>query len=629
MTYSWKAMLTACAAAVLLVGAPRAVHAACGDLNKDGSVTVTDAVTLAAVIAGTNTTACAGSNPDCDVFKGGGVDTADLSVLVAKIAGLRTLFDACSGPGPVVSCTDGTDPDTNLPIHNVPAGDITANQTWPNTCTIHIQGIAFVKTADPVNGPHTVLTVKPGTVVKGEAGGTANPAVLIVLPGSRLDAQGTADEPIIFTSGEPIGSRQIGDWGGVLLNGRSTVNRPNCLNNAEGIPAPYGGCDSADTSGVMTYTRVEFSGIEFTPNNELNIITLNGVGNSTLINHIQGNAGGDDCIEWFGGTVNVDHFVSSGCADDGFDYQLGTTGARQFGLQVQYGPFLQTGNQSRGIEADNSEFGFDDLPRSNPKFCNLTMIGARDNDINLGSQGGLFFRRGTAGTVANSLVMNYRDGCVRLDDVSTSQQACTDSTTLKTADPFLSVQSTVCYDNGGTVAVGTGTRMCAGVLQNASPAPVCSAPQYYKQLALNNHVVPSVGSCTAAGSGFSIGDACCQNSDCGSGGTCNTTGLTGPDPQIGGPGYWGSHATRWLDVTESGGGYPANVPDVHPHSTAGFPTTLADCSQIDPFMQNTNYIGAFNPDGSDNWLNTPVNSHPYAAGITHIPLKRWISFDVN
>ena len=73
----------------------------------------------------------------------------------------------------------------------------------------------------------------------------------------------------------------------------------------------------------------------------------NGVGRGTQIDHIQGNMGGDDCLEWFGGTVNVKYFVSSACADDGFDWQLGTTGARQYGLQVQYGPNLQTGAQSR------------------------------------------------------------------------------------------------------------------------------------------------------------------------------------------------------------------------------------------------------------------------------------------
>ena len=229
MKNSWNLKLTACAAGLTLLGVPTLASATCGDLNQNGSVDIADALTMAAVVAGTNTTACAGPNADCDVRKDGVVDINDLTNLVAQIAGLKTLFDSCSGPGPVVACTDGTDPDTNLPIHNVPGGDITANQSWPNTCTIHIQGIVFVKSNDPVNGPHTVLTVQPGTVVKGEAGGTANPAVLIVLPGAKLDAQGKPSEPIIFTSGEPIGSRQTGDWGGhgyALPSGQYRIRYP-------------------------------------------------------------------------------------------------------------------------------------------------------------------------------------------------------------------------------------------------------------------------------------------------------------------------------------------------------------------------------------------------------------------
>src|ERR1700687_228568 len=390
----WKTKLIALATVTIIGGTPLAVHAACGDLNKNGAVDVADALTLAAVVAGTNTTACAAANPDCDVRKDGVVDIQDLTNLVAQLAGIKTLFDACTGPGPAVACTDGTDTDTGLPVHNVPAQTITATQKWPKNWPLHVTGTVFIQTADPVKGPHIVITMQPGLIVKAIGTGTSNPAVLIFEPGSKVDAQGTSQLPIIMTSGQPIGSRNVGDWGGILLNGRSTVNRPGCTNSAEGIPAPYGGGDATNSSGIMTYTRVEFSGIEFTPNNELNVITLNGVGNGTVLHHIQANSGFDDAIEWFGGTVNTKYFVSSASGDDGFDWQLGTTGFKQYGFMIQYGPHLQTGNQSRGIEADNSEFGFDDLPRSNPKFCNCTWIGARDNDINLGAGGGRFFPRG-------------------------------------------------------------------------------------------------------------------------------------------------------------------------------------------------------------------------------------------
>jgi dockerin type I repeat protein len=574
MAYAWRT-LTAAVVLAALVGA-RVAGAACGDVNGDGKVDVSDALALSNLVAGGSVSNVCGTGiqNDCaDLFKDGHVDNADLAVLVAHVAGLKTLFDICTGPGPEIKCTGAPD-DTGHPTATIKGQTITTSQTWPANCTVDLTGIVFVQS--PTTGPTTVITMKPGVIVKGLAGGTANPAVLIFLPGSKIDAQGTPSKPIIMTSGQPVGSRQTGDWGGLLLNGKSTVNRPNCQNTAEGIPAPYGGCDATDSSGIMTYTRVEFSGIEFTPNNELNVITLNGVGNGTVIHHIQANAGGDDCIEWFGGTVNVKYFVSSGCADDGFDWQLGTTGARQYGFFLSYGPFLQTGNQSRGIEADNSEFGFDDLPRSNPKFCNLTMIGARDNDPNLGSQGGLFFRRGTAGTVANSIVTNFRGSGINLNDTATAGFACDNSTTLKTSDPFLLVENTLFFDNGGTGARGTGSTQIAGFTSGTAN---CTPAQWYGMLTSTKNVTPPSG--------------------------------VGQDPHI---------PTRHDDVLATGP-YPTKLPNVVPSSTAGFPPAT-DCHAIDDFMETTNYIGAFDPNGgaSANWLDTGSGTDRFT---------RWISFDVN
>jgi hypothetical protein len=243
------------------------------------------------------------------------------------------------------------------------------------------------------------------------------------------------------------------------------------------------------------------------------------------------------------------------------------------------------------------------------------MIGARDHDPNLGSQGGLFFRRGTAGEVANAIVMNYRDGCVRLDDSATARFACDNSTTLHTTDPFLSVDSTVCFDNGGTGAVGTAKRSCAGLTSGGN----CTASEYYHQLATNNDVIPDNGTCS-----ITVAQRCCQNSDCPAGETCNGTS-TGPDPVFGGGGFWGSNATRWDDVLASGGGggYPTTVPDLHPTSTGAFPSAI-DCHTISDFMDTTTYIGAFDPSGTNNWLNTPL-----MAGSAPISLRRWISFDTN
>jgi hypothetical protein len=291
---------------------------------------------------------------------------------------------------------------------------------------------------------------------------------------------------------------------------------------------------------------------------------------------------------------------------------------------MQYGPHLQTGNQSRGIEADNSEFGFDDLPRSNPKLCTVTFIGARDNDPNLGSEGGLFFRRGTGGGVANAIVTNFRDGCIKLQDNATSPIACTNPTTLNATEPKLLVQSTLCFDNGGTGAFGTANRQCAGITQGD---PHCSASQWYKMLNATQNVTPANGTCSVTTT-----TPCCQTSDCPAGETCN--GLSaGTNPNLGSK--WGNasadpscapNCTRWDQVlASSAGGYPTNVPDVRPTSTAGFPTAT-DCHQIDTFMDTTNFIGAFNP-SAPNWLDTPAM--PETKPGEPISLRRWISLDTH
>lgn len=234
MTFKWKAILTGLAAVLAIGGAPSIACAVCGDINSNSNVEVGDPPALAAKLAGfMGPTACGGALPCAvyDVLKDGFINIADLSALSKQVSGLKTLFDPCTGPGTAVSCTDGTDPDTMLPVHNVGTManplDITANERWPNTCTIHILGTVFVR--PPAGNGSTVVTIDPGTIVKGVNNGTTNPSVLIFLPGTRIDAQGTFDQPIIMTSGQTFGMRHDGDWGGLLLNGKSTVNRPNCV----------------------------------------------------------------------------------------------------------------------------------------------------------------------------------------------------------------------------------------------------------------------------------------------------------------------------------------------------------------------------------------------------------------
>src|SRR5690606_21636769 len=116
------------------------------------------------------------------------------------------------------------------------------------------------------------------------------------------------------------------------------------------------------SSGLIRFARVEFAGRILSPNNELNLFTMNAVGRGTTIDHIHVNQGLDDGHEWFGGNVNTKFMSATGMADDGFDWQLGTTGSMQYGFAAHHGDNMDTSG-SHSIEADNNENGFDFAPR--------------------------------------------------------------------------------------------------------------------------------------------------------------------------------------------------------------------------------------------------------------------------
>lgn len=551
----WTPKFAAASLGVALALAPSTSQAAvCGDLNNDGNVTIVDVVRMANCVAGlcTPSNECGGAGlANCgDTYGDGSTgigQTDDLNQLVFKVAGLETLHDLCAPVGGDISCPGNA--------VTLTTGAITSSQHWPASCTVTIAGTVTIDT--PPGGPTTVLTVDAGSTVLGQKG-TVDPAALIVLPGAKISAIGTASQPIVFTSDQAEGARGKGDWGGVMINGQSTVNRPNCLNTAEGVAEAYGGCDVNDSSGGLQYVRIEYAGRLFTPNNELNAFTMNGVGRGTTVNHIQANVGADDCIEWFGGTVNADHLVASGCADDGFDWQLGFTGTLQYGLYIANGTLTDTANgrDSRGIEADNSEFGNNDLPRSNPKMCNLTLVGSRSQSDNGGSDTGILFRRGTAATVANIIVTGFQDSGVELRDASTTQVACVDANTDGTPESLtgdLVVRSAIFYENGSFPGAGTEQANVTAI----TGATKCQTATWYGLL-------PDV---TADGS-------------------------NPVNPNI---------STA----------YPASNTLFDARPTAPFVSApaVADCSAISDVFQDSGYIGAMDPNGpAYGWLSTPWNS---------------------
>ncbi len=297
-------------------------------------------------------------------------------------------------------------PGIDKPVFVV-TGSITGTENWTSTNYYVLRGAVFVEDGGTLN-------IAAGTRVIGEAGSVGT---LIVKRGGRLNAIGTRTAPIVFTSDQPAGSRARGDWGGIILNGRAPVNLEGGEGAGEGDTGVYGGNDPNDNSGSLRYVRVEFAGVEFSPDNELNGIAFQGIGRGGSYEFIQVHMNRDDGLEWFGGSADIKYAVVSNAADDAFDWTFGWNGRAQFVALHQRGD-----DADNAIEADNNEFNNNALPRANPTIYNITMCG--DPDRNEGAEGprAANFRRGTAFTLRNFLVTGFKSTGLQISDASTSAQ---------------------------------------------------------------------------------------------------------------------------------------------------------------------------------------------------------------
>ncbi|MEE2757422.1 MAG: hypothetical protein VYA30_12275 [Myxococcota bacterium] len=261
----------------------------------------------------------------------------------------------------------------------------------------------------------TVLTIEPGTTIYGIKD-PGSPGTLIIDRGSKIEAVGTADAPIVFTSDQLEGQKDRGDWGGLIINGYAPINGCDaapCSAEGEGSTGTYGGDNPEDNSGTLKYVRVEYAGTLFSEDNELNGIAFQGVGSGTVVDYIQVHMNKDDGIEFFGGTVSAKHVVITGAGDDSIDWTDGWVGNIQYAIVKQY-----EDDGDNGIEADNNKANNDFLPRSNPTLANLTFIGNENTDI------GMLIREGTGVTIANSVVSGFGDACLVLDNEATFANSC-------------------------------------------------------------------------------------------------------------------------------------------------------------------------------------------------------------
>ena len=322
-----------------------------------------------------------------------------------KLAGLAIAVAMLTG-GVVPVSTQTTVPGIDKPVVVV-TGEITGTANWTSNNYYVLRGAVFVNDG-------ATLNIAAGTRVIGEAGSVGT---LVVLRGGRLNAIGTRTAPIVFTSDQAVGNRARGDWGGLIINGRAPVNLEGGEGAGEGDTGVYGGTNPNDSSGTMRYVRVEFAGVEFSPDNELNGIAFQGVGRGGSYEYIQVHMNRDDALEWFGGTADIKYAVASNAADDSFDWTFGWSGRAQFIAITQRGD-----DADNGIEADNNEFNNTLLPRSNPQIYNITLCG--DPDRVEGPEGprGANFRRGTAFTMRNFLVTGFKSVGFQLSDASTTAQ---------------------------------------------------------------------------------------------------------------------------------------------------------------------------------------------------------------
>lgn len=288
------------------------------------------------------------------------------------------------------------------------SGTITTDMTLDASLTYIITGIVVVEDG-------ASLTIPAGTLLQGSV--TVQPSAIIVRTGGQIFSNGTAAEPVVMTSSAPVGQRARGDWGGLVINGLSQCNFPadDCV--GEGASGPYGGSVLDDDSGVVTYTRIEFAGFEVSFGNELNALTLNGVGSGTELSYIQTHYGSDDGFEWFGGTVNLKYAVATGISDDSFDYSTGWSGYGQFWIAQQ-----DPDDADNGFEVDGNEEDFDAMPLTDPMIYNVTLVG-KGLDGAGGTAGesvdGLRLRRGTGGDIVNAIVLGFGGSGVDVDNAET------------------------------------------------------------------------------------------------------------------------------------------------------------------------------------------------------------------
>ena len=354
-------------------------------------------------------------------------------------------------------------------------------------------------------GASATLTIEPGVTVFGESGSD----YLIVMRGSQLMANGTKSAPIIMTGRDDVTGQATqfsrGLWGGLVLLGQAPINK--CSNDVRGTAACekvvegssdalMGGNTSDDSSGSLKYLRVQYAGYEIFPGNELNGITFGGVGSGTTVEYVQVHNNQDDCVEFFGGTVNVKYLICTGAGDDNLDIDWGYQGKLQFVIVKQSSDAGDHIVESDNTNADAS-VGYLTEPRSQPIISNFTFISNGKDDV-------IKLKEGVSGIYTNGIVIDASNSkaCIETTKAETFQDAATtpkvtfnsvafdckalaalgdDAGTLAQAEALITVGSNNLYstDSGGGSYVPTVSGVINGTAENAMTVADKSADPFF------------------------------------------------------------------------------------------------------------------------------------------------------
>lgn len=282
--------------------------------------------------------------------------------------------------------------------------------TWSKNTLYKLDGFVFV-------GDGQTLNIEEGTIIQGKAGTGANASALIVTRGGTINANGTAAEPIIFTyDGDQGGTAatQRGQWGGLIILGKAGLNSAQGETQIEGIPTTetrglYGGTEDNHSSGTVRYVSIRHGGSNIGNDNEINGLTLGGVGSGTTLEYIEVIGNKDDGIEWFGGTAQGKYLITAFCGDDGLDYDEGYRGKNQFVIVHQDAALADRGGEHDG--GTSPETG---TPFAIPVFWNVTMIGNNTKKT-------ITFRDNAGGKYYNSIFSGFGKG-IDIEDIQDQAQ---------------------------------------------------------------------------------------------------------------------------------------------------------------------------------------------------------------